>query len=46
MIKFRMMFTCLLLVILMVSGCSSGSSLNDKVKTLTLCSAAPSWWAI
>ncbi|OPA74786.1 sugar ABC transporter substrate-binding protein [Paenibacillus selenitireducens] len=30
------MFTCLLLVVLMVSGCSSGSSSNDKMKTLTL----------
>ncbi|WP_339325164.1 ABC transporter substrate-binding protein [Paenibacillus sp. FSL W8-0194] len=31
----RMAFTCLLLVVLMISGCSSGSS-NENVKTLTL----------
>ncbi|MEK4357667.1 extracellular solute-binding protein [Paenibacillus sp. FSL M7-1455] len=31
----RMAFTCLLLVVLMISGCSSGSSSNENVKTLT-----------
>ncbi|GIO65964.1 sugar ABC transporter substrate-binding protein [Paenibacillus cookii] len=34
--KMRMAFTCLLLVVLMISGCSSGSSSNENVKTLTL----------
>jgi len=34
--KFRMTFMCLLLAVLMISGCSSGSSSNDNVKTLTL----------
>lgn len=33
--KMRMAFTCLLLVVLMISGCSSGSSSNENVKTLT-----------
>lgn len=36
MAKFRIMFTCLLLVVLMISGCSSGSSSDNKMKTLTL----------
>lgn len=34
--RFRMTFMCLLLAVLMISGCSSGSSSNDNVKTLTL----------
>ncbi|MDR9855106.1 extracellular solute-binding protein [Paenibacillus sp. VCA1] len=34
--KLCMSFTCLLLVVLMVSGCSRGSSSNENVKTLTL----------
>lgn len=34
--KLCMSFTCLLLVVLMVSGCSGGSSSNENVKTLTL----------
>lgn len=36
MAKYRALLMCLLLLVFMVSGCSSGSSSNSDVKTLTL----------